>query len=62
MEDFTSEPECEYWFGYRIGMGDTKAARDRRQDNPGWIDINSIDELRAARCRGYAAGLNWRTE
>jgi ribosome modulation factor len=62
MKDVTSEAEREYWLGYRIGMIDSKGGRDQRTENPGWRDTDSIDELRAARCRGYAAGLNWKSE
>jgi hypothetical protein len=62
MKDVTDGAEREYWLGYRIGMIDTKAGRDQRTTNPGWRDTDSIDESRAARCRGYAAGLNWQSE
>lgn len=62
FKDVTSGPEREYWLGYRIGMIDSKAGRDQRVDNPGWKDVDSPDQIRAARCRGYAAGLNWQNE
>ena len=62
MKDVTEGAEREYWLGYRIGMIDTKVGRDQRLNNPGWRDTDSIDELRAARCKGYAAGLGWQDE